>query len=105
MELFKEKEEVDVVKKHLDPEGGRVLNDIDYGLFDKNIKAKTHRDIHAKDNDDLSAIKKLEEEFKHTYEDISEIEHDVILLPEELDDVLISVEELISFLDSSEEEI
>jgi len=108
MEIFKEKEESEVVQKQLDPEGGLTIEplqvDFDKFVHDmrESTKARVYKEAHQKRT--KSDLEEVESNFKHSQEDIQ----DFITLNDVSDDFaerLISVEDMIEYLDNNEEEI
>ena len=111
-DIFKEKEESEIVSKSLDPECGLEIEEdsIDLSALYKK-KGKTYKLTAFKKTHEIcenpnSELKELEENFKHF---MNEPENDEYVslekIPEDFEEVLVSLDELISYLDNSEEEI
>jgi hypothetical protein len=100
-ELFREKEPSDTIKTGVDPDEGLTL-DIDYQAFlqsETNSHIMDFKKTHLKE-DQISPIIDMEHSFKMVEEDSSSI-----VLPDEFGYLVIPVEDLINFLDSSEKEV
>ncbi len=115
MEIYKEKEESDTVSINLDPEKGIQITidpeKINFNLFDEindsssrqSIKAKTFEKAHSSLKKQESDLEELNH-FTHPMEN-SQDQTTLGFISDELEEALISVEELLDFLDSNEEEI
>ncbi len=110
MEIFKEKEESEVVLKILDPENGLTIesSNINYsGFTSGTIKAKAYKKAHISHNNEPSDLEEIENKYKHP----DELQHAFITLDttedisEDFHEALVSVEDLINFLDNDEKEI
>lgn len=109
MEIFKEKEESQVVKITLDSEGGIIIEnpDLNFDQFEnkeaKSVKAKAYAAAHKNpENKAKSDLLDLDT-YKHSQEDTQD--NLALLGVEDAEDTLISIDELLDFLDSSEEQI
>jgi hypothetical protein len=101
MDFLKEKEEIEAVIPELDPESGITLNSEPEleNFNNKNIISEAFKESHRNKNSDL---KDIEEEYhKSLFEEIN----DQSILPKEFDEVIVSLDELIDYLDNSEEYI
>jgi len=114
MELFKEKEEAEIINKNIDPEAGVSLQianieelDLDSlgttttNSIKKNIFKKNH--MLSKNKDLYSDIEKVEEEF-HS---LPKIDEGILTdyLPDEIQETLVSIDEFLEFLDNEEKEL
>jgi len=111
-ELFKEKEETEIVQKSLDPENGLIIEDdsIDlsvlYKAKGKTLKLKAYKEAHQ-NKEKQSDLKEMDENFKHA-SDNSLDSLEINEIPEVMDDfadMIVSIDELIDHLDNSEEYI
>jgi len=109
MDLFKEKEEIEIINKSIDPEFGVNLGisnlenlDLD-SLKTNSTKNNIFKKNHMGSKKIESEIEMVEEEFNHKISNEEEIvlEHP----PEDIQEALISINELLDFLDNNEEEI
>jgi hypothetical protein len=105
VELFKENENEEIIKKTLDPEAGIILpEDIKIkNSYKKSLKAHAFRESH-KNKNKKSDIEEIEENFKilnNTKQDLVALEN----LSDDFEEVLVSLDELIDYLDNSEEYI
>jgi len=109
MEILKEKEESEVILKNLDPERGLIIesSDIDYDSFiSGTIKAKAYKKAHnpnyIKPSSDLEEMEnkyKHPDEMKPAFITIDASEN----ISEDFHEALVSIEEIIEFLDNDEE--
>lgn len=102
MEIFKEKEESDVVYHSLDPEGGVAIDVdmVDSKAFEpKSAKARAHRAAHSKQDakSDLNEMDNMHKQ-KNQQSDV-----DLEDMPKDFQEAVVSVEELLDFLDNNEE--
>jgi hypothetical protein len=109
-EIFKEKEEPEIQIKSLDPDEGLTIedNDIDlsslYKKKGKTLKLQAFEDAHQRKENQISDLEDIEkptalfEEGKQDLVALGEISED-------FEEVLVSLEELIEYLDNSEEQI
>mgnify|MGYP000079445240 CR=1 FL=1 len=108
MEIFKEKEESEVVKKSLDPEGGFTIEvaDINYEEFqNQSAKAKSFKEVHSrKETCPKSDLEYMDTKFKHPEEDKLEF-IELGEVAEDFEEALISIEDLMEYLDNNEEQI
>jgi len=106
VDLFKDKEPEDTIKKSVDPDEGRTL-EINYDSFTieeystKSIKASGRKRTNGPNT--KSTIETIEEQFQEFGP--SEEQETSLALPEDFAPVVISIEEYIDFLDESEDEI
>jgi len=108
-EIFKEKEEPEIKSKSLDPDEGFIIEkNVDLnGIYKekgKTLKLKAYEVTHKKKENQLSDLECIEKTFKPIEDD----KHDLVTLDvitEDFEEVLVSLDELIEYLDSSEEQI
>ena len=111
MELFKEKEEAEIINKNIDPETGINLKIDNFDELDleslktnsmrNNIYRKNHMPKKNKKND--TDVEVVEEQFHPNYGVDDEIVLDY--LPDEMQETLSSIDEFLNFLDNNEEEV
>jgi len=111
-DIFKEKEESEIVAKSLDPECGLEIEDesIDlsalYKKKGKTYKLTAYNKTHKMCENPNSEIKEVEENFKHFINESENAEYvSLEKIPEDFEEVLVSLDELMEYLDNSEEEI
>ena len=132
-EVYKDKEESDVILKEIDPEGGFILDISEDDIYKVSvnqeefgtIKAKAYKKAHrhselndsecedSKDSDlsDLSDLEEIETRFKEQadYTDYT-VSNGVAVMrpvdvPKEVYETIISIDEMLEFLDNEEKEI
>jgi hypothetical protein len=110
MEIFKEKEESEIISKTLDPEKGLEIdlpnvNLEEISLSKKSLKLKSFKESHKSliEKKQKSDLQEIENNFK-VMEEQSHLE-EISELPSDFEEVLVSIDEFIEYLDNSEEQI
>jgi hypothetical protein len=110
MEIFKEKDESEVNSTSLDPESGIFIDNtnIDFdnfkGFGQQSPKAKAYANSHRNKIKHHSDLEEVESNFNQK-ESLDAVMETLVLEEPDLNETLVSIEELLDFLDSSEEQI